>query len=97
MGFWSELKKANPHKSMKRAKELEAANVVDIAPINDPTNSSGEMKNGYLVCAVCRVAIGDVSKGRPYKVIVNKATPLSFADKNDVTVCSGCLETFNIG
>jgi hypothetical protein len=114
MGFWSELKKANPHQGIKRGNELGVANIVDIDPIygfvgaatQHEENSSyldpltgREMRNGFLVCSVCRVAIGDVGNksARPYTVTVDKTTPLSFADTNYVTICSGCIEVFNIG
>ncbi len=114
MGFWSELKKANPQQGIKRGNELGAANVINIDPIygfvGDATQheanssyndalTSREMRNGFPVCSVCRVAIGDVGNknARPYTVTVDRATPLSFADTNYVTVCSGCIEVFNIG
>jgi len=32
-----------------------------------------------------------------FAVTVEEATPLSFADTNNVTVCSGCIEVFNVG
>lgn len=114
MGFWSELKKANPQQGIKRGNELGAANIVGIDPIygfvepathheeNSPYNdplTRRELRNGFLVCSVCRIAIGDVGNknARPYTVTVDEATPLSFSDTNNVTVCSGCIEVFNVG
>jgi hypothetical protein len=115
MGFWSELLKANPHQGVKRGDELGAASVVSIDPIYSPVEdnstlheanssyrdplTSREMRNGYLVCSVCRIAIGDVGNknARPFTVTVDKTTPLTFADTNNVTVCSGCIEVFSVG
>jgi hypothetical protein len=111
MGFWNELKNANPHQGVKRGNELGAASIIEIAPIDgfvkdakqyeansscpDPVTGR-EIRNGFLVCSVCRVAIGDVGNknARPYTVTVDTATPLSFANTNRVTVCSGCIEMF---
>ena len=115
MGFWSELTKANPHKSVKRGDELGAANIIDIVPIHDSSEANAtqheantsyihpqtgrEMLNGFLVCSVCRIAIGDFGNKntQAFAVTIDEATPLSFADTNDVTVCSGCIEVFNVG
>ena len=96
MGFWSDLKKANPFESMKRGDELGTRNIVDIIPIYDPNNCGGEIKNGYLVCDVCRVEIGNVSKAQPFAVTVDKTNQLTFSNKNKLTVCSECLKVFNI-
>ena len=113
MGFWGEFKKANPQQGIRRGNELGAANIVDIDPIygfvGDATqhkaNSSHsdsltgrEMRNGFLVCSVCRIAIGDVGNknAQPYTVTVDKATPLSFSETNYVVVCSGCIDVFGI-
>lgn len=97
MGFWNELVNANPHRSMKRAKELEAEIIKKIAPLHDPTKHGAEMKNGFPVCSVCRVEIGNVSKAQPFTVVVDSETPLTFSNTNNITVCSGCLEMFDIG
>jgi hypothetical protein len=93
MGFWSELKKANPHEGVKRGEELAAAKVSDISPIERNLENSGE------ICSVCRAEFGSFGfkNVQPFTVTVEKPTPLSFSDTSKVIVCAKCISVFAIG
>jgi hypothetical protein len=93
MGFWSELKKANPHQGVKRGNELASASIIDITPVSGTLDDSGE------ICSVCRAQFGSLGfkNVQPYTVTVDKLTSLSFADTSKVIVCAKCIEAFSIG
>lgn len=92
MGFWSELKKANPHEGVKRGEELAAVKVSAISPIEHDLENSGE------ICSVCRAEFGSFgfTKVQPFTVTVDKSTSLSFADTSKVIVCAKCISVFAI-
>jgi hypothetical protein len=93
MGFWSELKNANPHRTMARGNELAMSIITSMAPIHDKLDGSGE------ICSVCRAKFGSVGfkNVQPYTVTVNSSTPLTFANSSDLIVCAKCIEVFAIG
>jgi hypothetical protein len=93
MGFWSDLKKANPHQSMARGNELAMANIASITPVRDSLDGSGE------ICSVCRVKFGSLGfkNVQPYTVSVDSSTPLTFANAGKLIACEKCIEVFEIG
>jgi hypothetical protein len=93
MGFWDELKKANPHQGVARGNELASATITNITPIDHSLENSGE------TCSVCMAQFGSFGfrNVQPYTVTIDKATQLSFTNESIVTVCAKCISVFDIG
>jgi len=98
MGFWSDLKNANPHKSLARGRELFSARISAIERLN--SISASELKDTEIgKCEVCHVTFGAAFSGNSYPCIIQVSMfdHLSFGEHlPNVVACNKCVETFHL-